>query len=280
MNLFEKIIYFLSFEVETPRNWGLFHIFFLLLIIGLTVFVCIKLKDCNDRTFRRVLFGTWIVLFVLEVYRELVFSLGVENGVASWDYAWYQFPFQLCASPLYVLPVAALVKDGKVRDAAMAFLATFSLFGGIAVMLYPNDVLCQFLGINIQSLIHHGLQVVAGFLCIVYNRKRYTHKYYLGALCAFGVLLSIAMILNLSVYAVFSANGIDDTFNMFFISPYFNCTLPVVGIFDELVPYPVFLMIYVLGFVIISGIIFYATKFLLQYIEKRQNAKCILPENK
>ena len=277
MNLFEKLIYFLSYEVETPKMWGLFHIVFLILIIGLTVFVCMKFKDCSDKMLRRILLGIWLTLFVFEIYRELVFSLDVENGVASWDYAWYQFPFQLCASPLYVLPVAVFVKDGKIRDAAMAFLSTFSLFGGIAVMLYPSDVLCVYLGINIQSLIHHGFQVVAGFLCIVYNRKRYTHKYYIGALCAFGVLLSVAMFLNLSVYAVFSAKGIGDTFNMFFISPYFDCTLPLVGLFDEMVPYPVFLMIYVLGFVIISGIIFYTTQYALRFVEKRQNAKVVLP---
>jgi hypothetical protein len=48
---------------------------------------------------------------------------------------------------------------------------------------------------------------------------------------------------------------IDETFNMFFISPHFPCTLPVLsGIYGK-IPYPAFLLLYLVGFALIAAII-------------------------
>ena len=58
-------------------------------------------------------------------------------------------------------------KEGCVKDSAMAFMMTFSLFGGLVVMAYPNDVFIETIGINLQTMIHHGLQVVLGIYLFV-----------------------------------------------------------------------------------------------------------------
>ena len=42
---------------------------------------------------------------------------------------------------------------------------------------------------------------------------------------------------------------------MFFISPHFDCTLPVLSIIYPKVPYIGFLIIYILGFSIVAGIV-------------------------
>lgn len=270
MNIFEKILYILDSEMTSPTNYSWFHILFLLIVIGCTIFLCIHFKDCTEKTFNKIMLISWIVIVVLEIYKQIIFTFEYSDGVVEWDYAWYSFPYQFCSSPIYVLPFIIFLKEGKLKDAFISFMSTFVLFAGIAVMLYPNDVFCATIGINIQTMIHHGLQVVLGIFCIVYNRDKYDLQYGLKALYVFIPIIVIAMILNISVYHIFQANNIDDTFNMFYISPYFDCTLPVLSLIYPKVPYIVFLFIYVIGFSIINFIFHYASKFIINLTRKKK----------
>ena len=265
MNAFEKIIHFLQYEVEVPKLYGTFHIVSLILVLIAAVILATHVNKGGDRAYRTTLFVLWVIIVVFEVMREFVFSMHVSDGVATWDYAWYIFPFQLCASPLYIFPFAALMPEGRVRRACMMYLSTFALFGGLVVMIYPGDVVTYLLSINIQALLHHGIQLIGGIITIVHNREHHTFKNMYKGVIVFAVLVGIAMVLNVGVHSYLEANGMGDTFNMFFISPYFDCTLPVLGIFDELVPYPVFLVIYIVGFIFLSGVIFLGTKYFFVY---------------
>ena len=97
------------------------------------------------------------------------------NDLGQWEsyYDWYYLPYQFCSTPLYVLPFVAFLKNSKARDAIMAFTSFYCMFGGIAVMLYPGDVFIESLGISIQTMVHHGLQLALGVYVTVWNRKRY-----------------------------------------------------------------------------------------------------------
>ena len=243
-----------------PVNYGWFHLMFVGIIISATVILCLKFKDCNTKTLNRILLIAWIILMVGEIVKQVLFSFSSDGITATWDYQWYAFPYQLCGTPLVVLPFIVFSKEGKLRDACMAYMATFSLFGGLAVYFYPNDVFVREIAINLQTMIHHGSQVIFGILLAVYNRRRLTFKYYLSSIYVFLVLVAAAVVMNIGVYHIFQANGIDQTFNMFFISPYFSCTLPVLSSIYPLVPYSVFLAIYVLGFMAICAVIHYGTK--------------------
>ena len=124
-------------------------------------------------------------------------------------------------------------------------------------------------------MIHHGLQVILGIFIAVYNRRRLTFKYYLSSVYVFIVLSAIAIAMNVGVYHIFQAKGIDQTFNMFYISPYFDCTLPVLSAIYPLVPYPAFLAIYVLGFMVISAIIHYSTKGIVT-VSRRKTSRVVM----
>jgi hypothetical protein len=165
------------------------------------------------------------------------------------------------------------LKDGAVRRAAMAFVSTFALFGGLVVMIYPGDVYISYIGISIQSMIHHGLQAMMGILCTVHNRKNLTHKHFLSATPVFCVLVAVAQTLNITMHMIFEALGRDDTFNMFFISPYHECTLPLLSDVYKLVPYPIFLMIYIIGFAIVAAIIYYVQKGIIMLAERSKSAR-------
>ncbi|MBO5373946.1 MAG: YwaF family protein [Clostridia bacterium] len=261
MNLFEKFFYALdSITMTRPTNYGWFHLMFVAIVIGLTTFLCIKFKDADDKTVRRIVMIMWIVMATLEVYKQITFAISDEDGVLAWDYAWYAFPYQLCSTPLYILPFIAWLKDCRVRDCMISYIATFSLFGGLAVFCYPNDVFIGATLINFQTMIHHGIQVVLGIFFLVRARRSLTFKRFSCAVPVFAVMVSIAILLNLSVYAIFQANGVTDDFNMFYISPYFDCTLPVLSAIYPNVPYVVFALLYILGFCVVSAIVFYGAK--------------------
>ena len=260
MPFFAKVLALFQTEIEIPKMYGGLHLAFVALIIAASVLLCVFFRDAKDKTYRRIVLISWILIAVLEVYKQITYTYSFDGTAFVADYRWYVFPYQLCSTPLYIMPFAALLKDGRVRDAMMVYLATFSFFGGLAVILYPGDILTYYLGISIQSLIHHGVQVVIGIYTAAYLRKRYDFKLLLHALPVFAVLVTIALVMNIGVYHAFTAAGIGDTFNMFFVSPYFDCTLPVLSMIYPLVPYVVFVAIYILGFCFVSYLMFLIQK--------------------
>ncbi|MBR2024679.1 MAG: YwaF family protein, partial [Clostridia bacterium] len=174
MNLFHRILNLLEATMETPTNFGWFHLMFVVIVILTTIFLCVKFRDCDDKIFRRIALISWIVIVALEIYKQIIFSYNYDNGVVTWDYQWYAFPYQFCSTPLFTLPFVIFLKDGKIRDAFILYMSTFSLFAGLAVFAYPNDVFIDTIGINIQTMVHHGLQIVFGIYFAVYSRKKYT----------------------------------------------------------------------------------------------------------
>ena len=257
MSFFEKIVVCLQASMATPASYSLFHIAFLLLTAAVAALLIWKFRDADEKTARRILLITWVTIAILEVYKQIVFSMTVTDGVASWGYAWYIFPFQFYSSPLYVLPFAIFLKDGRARDAAMSFLSTFALFGGLAVMLYPGDVFTYMIGINIQTMIHHGSQVVIGLFLAARNRHRFSFKFFLMGIIPFAILSAVALGLNEVIHLYLAGKGqAGTTFNMFFISRHHPCTLPVLSTLAPKLPYPVFLMIYLVGFALAAGIVF------------------------
>lgn len=133
-------------------------------------------------------------------------------------------------------------------------------------MLYPNDVFINMIGINLQTMIHHGTQVALGVLLVAHNRKRMNKRYFVGSLVVFYIFAAIAMILNEIVHNHLVQIGANDAFNMFYISPYHDCTLPVLANIYKMVPYPVFLIIYLIGFAVVSLIIFGLEKLFVRII--------------
>jgi hypothetical protein len=256
MNIFEKAIYALQFEMTEPVSFGWFHLLWIAIVIGVTVFMCVKFKNCSDKVFRRTALIVWIVILSLEIYKQISYSFSYENGVGEWDYSWYAFPYQLCSTPLYLLPFVAFMKDGKVRDSIIAFLITFSFFGGLATFVIPTDVFITKTLINIQTMVHHGSQIFIGIFFYVALRKKINLKYVLKGFFTFAVMMVIALLLNIVFYHAF-IKELGDTFNMFYIGPYFPCTLPLLEIIYPLMPKVLFIVLYFICFCIVALIMYY-----------------------
>ena len=248
----------LKYEIEKPNNFGLFHLVSLAIVVAVTTLICIRFKNCSDKTFRRIALISWLIMLVLEIYKQVVFTFDYTDKGLVGDYQWYAFPFQLCSTPLYILPFVAFMKEGKVRDYFTSFISTFSLFGGLVVLLYPNDVFVTTLGINIQTMVHHGLQIMTGVFFAVYNRKKLNIKYFLKSILVFVGLLIIACLLNEIVYPLAIDANNNITFNMFYVSSHFANHLPILSFIYASVPYIAFLLLYLVGFIVTSLVIFYS----------------------
>ena len=249
MTAFESFLYrALSENIEKPTLYGTYHIIAILLTVALTVCAVLFLRNASDKKMRIVVFAAWFIITFFEVGKQLLFAMRIEGDLMTWQYNWYAFPFQFCSTPYYTLPFIFLLKDCKLRRAIMAYIATFSLFAGFIVMVLPTSVFNQYAFINAQTMILHGLQVVLGVWMAAYNLRGLNLRFFASGLITFAGFSSVAMILNVAMPKYLAAKGIETVFNMFFISPYYNNDLPVLSTLYPMLPYPVYLIVYFLGF--------------------------------
>ena len=113
-------------------------------------------------------------------------------------------------------------------------------------MFVPGNVFSESALINVQSMVHHGAMVVVAVLMYVTGKVKFSVFTVLRGAAVFGTLLVIALILNATI--------IQPKFNMFYINWRDTCRLPLLEDIQKLVPYPVFLMIYIVGFIICAAI--------------------------
>ncbi len=234
---------------DVPKLYGAYHIICLILTALITAVLIIKCKDCSDKVFRKIVLITWITIVLFELYKQVVTSF--NGDTEEWKYQWYYFPFQFCSSPLYVLPFVAFLKEGKVRDAFISFTMSFAFFGGLAVMLYPGDVFQGCIGINLQTMVHHGTQVILGIFVAVHERKKFSKKFFLSSIIVFSVIVVVAILFNVVGHLLIPEQGL----NMFFVGPYVKSALPILSMIYPKVPWVVFLFIYIGGFSLIAMLI-------------------------
>ena len=253
MALIGEIINTLNVKMNVPTPYGWFHIFSLLVTVFATLVVCLF---CKHRTRRQVIttvFMTAILVTLFEIYKQVNFTFSYDGETISASYAWYAFPFQFCSTPMYVGLLAGITRKGKVHESLCAYLATYSIFAGICVMLYPVTVFVDTVGINIQTMFCHGSMIVIGVYLLATGYVKLEHKTILKALPVFAIGVTIATIMNEVAY--YSGLLENHDFNMFFISRHAAPSLPVYSLIQGVVPFPFCLMIYVGAFTLAAYLI-------------------------
>lgn len=250
-----QILKFFGSLMERPTNYGWFHLMYIGLVIVGTFLLVFFGKDMKRKNYKLTLLIIWIVLLSLEIFKQLTWSI-------DWDlsgsmpkfvrYQWYTFPFQMCATPMVVLPFIIFTDNTKIEDACCAYLMTFALFAGLAVMVFPNDVFVQTISINIQTMTYHGLMVLLGIFLAVYKRRDLSIKYFLGALVPYTALICVAVLLNETVYFAIP----NESFNMFYISTHYDSTLPVVQMLNGKVSPVIRIFIYYLVFIFLAFVVY------------------------
>ena len=266
MNIFERFLYFLHGEMERPTPWGWYHLSCLFIELVFVIFLFFRRNKHSEKQLKIILGIYGITAFILELLKQLSWSFNYENGIVTWDYQWYAAPFQLCTMPIYITIICLFLKKGKVRDSMLSFLAYTTILGSISTMLLPDSCFVRDILVNIHTMwLHLGSFVVSVYL-FMSGEVKINLKSLRNALIVFVICMLIALGMDLIVYNSGVLN--DETFNMFFISPYFNSTLPVFSDLQPKVPYLIFLLIYIFAISLGSFIIYGLAK-LIEFTHKK-----------
>lgn len=272
MNIIEKILYALQFEIERPSSYGLFH--FACIAISITILIVLvkrKEKD-HEKALKRILLVYGVGALTLELLKQIIWSFNYDPtlNTVTWDYQWYAFPFQLCTTPMFVSIICAFLKDGKVRNSLLSYMAFTTILGSLATAIYPEACFVRTLLIDIHTMyLHLGSLVVSLYLLIKHDVdikfKNLINGYYVFLLFAF-----IAEIMNIIIYK----SGIigDETFNMFYISPYFTSSLPLFDTIQNKTPFLLFLFIYLFA-IFIGSLVVWSIAKLINKLKKNKKSR-------
>jgi len=269
MNSFEKLLFVLQEEMIRPKAFGCFHIF-CLIIVAILIFVLYKRKKhYNDTQLKTVLGIYGVIALILEVLKQLIWAFNYDalTNAVYWDFEWYSFPFQLCTTPIYVSLICLFLNKNKIRNYLLSYLAYITIWGSMSTMILPDSCFTSDILVNIHTMwLHLGSFVVSIYLFIS-GEVRVNLKSLKDAFYIFLMFVGIALCMNIYIYNTGILNG--ETFNMFYISPYFISELPVFNIIQENVPYIPFLIIYIFALMIGGFIIYGCAKLASNFSQKQ-----------
>lgn len=270
MNFIEKILYVLQTQMNTPKPWGWFHIMWILLVIIALVILFNSRKKYSNKQLKIVLGIYGIIALILELTKQIIWSFNYNEitNIVTWDYQWYAAPFQLCTTPIFASVICLFLKeDSKIRNALLSYMAYVTILGSFMTMIIPDSCFTRDIVINIHTMwLHLGSFVVSIYL-LMSGAVKIDKQSFKSAFYVFLVLVIIAEILNIGIYNSGILNG--ETFNMFYISPYFISSLPVFDIIQQTVPFIIFLLIYIVAINIGALIVYIIASLIRKIINKR-----------
>lgn len=258
----ENILSIFRTQINIPKSFGEFHTICLCLVVLILGFLYLSIDESDEKDLKFLLAVYGFGSLFLEVVKQLIWSASYDASmnIILWDYPWYIFPFQLCTTPMIVSIVCLFLKDNKIKNALFSYMAFTTILGSIAVAIIPTDCFVSDLWVNIHAMwLHLGSLIISIYLIMSKTVKVNISNLKQG-LIVFGCFALFANILNIVVYNSGILNG--ETFNMFYISPYFISSLPVFNTIQQNVPYLVFLFLYLFAISLGSVIIYCISKFL------------------
>ncbi len=274
MNGFERLIYALQFEMERPTSYGLFHLCWLFASLLLIVFLALRKERNHERSLKAILLLYGVGSLLLELTKQVIWSYHYDpsTGVGHWAYQWYAAPFQLCTTPIFTCLISAFLKKGKLRDCLLSYTAFVTILGSIATAFYPESCFVRTVLVDIHTMyLHFGSFVVSVYL-LTSKEIDVSLVNLLRAWLVFLCFSAAALLMDLVVYHSGILHG--ETFNMFYISPYFISSLPV---FDAIWTwantnhvYIVFLALYLIAICAGAGLVWMTARL---FIRKPKSVK-------
>ena len=190
LNLIKQIGFYVN---NKPNAFGLFHVCWL---VATCLAILFALKFYDKKMLYVAYVVTAVVMIIGEIYKQIILSF---NQTGDFKYQWYYFPMQFCSTPIYTYTLCAFLRKGKLYDWLSVYNGTYCLFAGLTVLMLPDTVYSNYLGVCVQSMLHHVLMVVVGAIALKTYVKNLSIKLFLGALGVFLFFLFIAEILNFAL---------------------------------------------------------------------------------
>ena len=220
----EVFLHLLKTTTEEPAPFGVVHLVTLGIVALLAIFLCVFFRNSDQKVYKRILLSIWGIMIAMDILRiiHLCCNITPENEIST-TFSWSFLPFQLCDAPFYLLPMIAFLKEGKLRDALSAYIYTYVLLGGLVTLIVVSSITSRYVFTNVQTLLHHGLQVVSCIFIAVHERKRINMRCF-----ATGILVFLCAVIFVTGYNILThAIQPEDHVNMYFISPYEKKVSPV-----------------------------------------------------
>ena len=238
----EKFAKLISFPTEVPKPYGIFHIISLIFTLAMSVFIIRVLKNGDKRAEKRFFFIASAIIIAGEIYKQFVLSF--EKGY--FEYNVYFFPLQFCSTPLYVYPLAFFTKSEKLYGGAVFYSASYCLFAGALVLLYPGSVFCGMGGINLQSILHHAVMVALGSALLARHYGKFSKTDFL-----FGTGIFLFFLFAANVFNFIFKEGV----NMYYLNPFSPVKVPIVSGLVSALPFPFAVSLYAIFFSLIAFLI-------------------------
>ena len=260
MKWFEKIIYGLQFEMERPSSYGLFHLIWILLSIIMIIYFIKRKENDHEKSLKGILLIYGVGSLILEIIKQVIWSFNYNptTNIITWDYQWYAFPYQLCTTPIFVSIICLFLKKGKVRDSLLSYMAFVTILGSIATAIYPESCFVRTLLVDIHTMYLHFGSLVVSIYLLISKEVKINFKSFIKGYIIFLLFALSAEILNIIIYNSGILNG--ETFNMFYISPYFISSLPIFDIIQKNTPFILYLIIYLVSIFVGSYLVFIISK--------------------
>ena len=133
-------------------------------------------------------------------------------------------------------------------------MAFYTILGGFITIVMPDSCFVETILVNIHTMwLHCGSFVVSVYLLLT-EEINLEKNNLLNAFLVFLGFVFLAEILIMVIYNSGILNG--DTFNMFYISPYFISELPVFNFVQEHLPFIGYLLVYISALFLGSNIVY------------------------
>ena len=230
-----------SYTGEKPVMFSPFHLCFLIGFYLLTIIIILLFRNSRRCTMKLIVFIAWIILVIFEITKQLISCYWYGR------YYWANFPLQFCEIPLYIYPILILNRNKKIENALISFCATFSLFGGLAILTLPFTGLSTLVFHSVRTMVHHGIVMVIGFYLFAWNRRFMTMKNFFKGSVLFVITVIVAVIFNKLI-----DGRVEDKVNMFFLNPNYETTLLIMKRIQPHVHWIIFDLLYIIFFTIIA----------------------------
>jgi len=260
MNTIEKVLLFLQGEMETPKPYGWYHLLCLFIMIVFLVILFLRRKKHSELQLKLILGIYSFTALIFELLKQIIWAFNFDSttNMVSWDYEWYSFPFQLCTTPIYVCLLCTFLKNNKLRKSLLSYIAYFTILGSVMTAIIPDSCFCSDILVNIHTMwLHLGSLVVSMYL-LFSGEVEFKRKNINNATLVFIFFILIAELLNIIVYNSGVLNG--ESFNMFYISPYFISVLPIYDYIQTHTIYIVYLFVYIISLILGANIVYYVGK--------------------
>ncbi len=245
-----------AWEMEKPVSYGGFHLIATVILLTITIFAAIKLKNTNDKQNRIVLGVTGGFLLLTEIYK-IAFHMTINPY--NWGF-FGCFPFQLCSVPMYLSVFCAFCKNKKNNSWAYEFMFAVNMFGGIMAFIEPSGINHPYITLTLHAYIWHMMLIFIGLYLYLSGRACTTKTGYKKAAICYLISCGVAQSFNL----IF-----NDKVNCFYISPYVRSPLAVFKDFYTNYGWLTNMVLLILAVLIASAAVYYIG----YYFRIRKNKK-------